>query len=169
MKLDWNTLVAEMVATGEFYPAGLDALVLERDYKEGRAAIRTDGSRITAYAAVEERTSEPWYPLYEIRRVYVASGNGNGTARKLITELIKRFTPEEEKLSRKNPTFFLISKNPTLWHIAATLGFGMVTKFNFPSVREWAKRSGIRKRLPRSATAGNPHHSKRRKRWLLMR
>ncbi len=169
MKLDWNGLVVEMVATGEFHPAGLDALVLERDHKERRADIETDGTRITAYAAIEERTFDPWYPLYEIRRVYVASGNGNGTAQKLIMGLIERFTPKEDESPRKNPSFFLISKNPVLWHIASKLGFRMVTKFTMPNVREWAKRAGLGKRLPRSATARNPHHSKRRKRWLFKR
>ncbi|MBI5457305.1 hypothetical protein HY971_01085 [Candidatus Kaiserbacteria bacterium] len=158
-----------MVATGEFHPAGLDALALERDYGEGRTVIRTEGSRIIAHASVEDRTSESQYPLYEIRRVYVAAGNGNGTAQEIIAELIKRFTPKEEELPGKNPTFFLISKNPALWHIASKLGFHVVTKFTMPNVREWAKRAGLGKRLPRSATARNPHHSKRRKRWLLMR
>ena len=171
MTLDWNAFVAEMVATGEFHPAGLDALALERDYEdeESRTVIRTEGSRIIAHASVEERTYNPRYPLYEIRRVYVATGNGNGTAQEIIAELIKRFTSKEEEMPGKNPTFFLISKNPALWHIATKLGFCVVTKFTMPNVREWAKRAELGKRLPRSATARNPHHSKRRKRWLFMR
>ena len=169
MKLDWNALVAEMVATGEFHPAGLDAKDLRRAHRRRQAAIRRKGRRIIAYAAIEDRTFDPLYPLYEIRRVYVAGGNGNGTAQKLIAKLIKRFTPKEEELPRKNPTFFLISKNPVLWHIASKLGFRAVTKFTMPNVREWAKRAGLGKRLPRSATERNPHHSKRRKRWLFRR
>jgi|SRR3989338_4929059 len=169
LSLDWNALVAEMVATGEFHPAGLDALALKRDYEEGRANIETDGTRITAYAAIEDRTFDPKYPLYEIRRVYVADGSENGTAQRLIMKLIKRFTPEEGALPWENPTFFLISKNPKIWHIASKLGFGVVTTFTMPNVREWAKRAGLGKRLPRSATARNPHHSKRRKRWLFKR
>ncbi len=169
MTLDWNSLVAEMVATGEFHPAGLNALALERDNDNGLSEIHTDGSRIIAHASVEERTYDPQYPLYEIRRVYVAAGNGNGTAQELIAKLIKRFTPKEDESPRKNPTFILISKNPVLWHIASKLGFRVVTKFTMPNVREWAKRAGLGKRLPRSATARNPHHSKRRKRWLFKR
>ncbi|MBI2613103.1 GNAT family N-acetyltransferase [Candidatus Kaiserbacteria bacterium] len=170
MELDWDALAAEMLATGEFHPDGLNAITLKRDYEKGYGAIRTEGSRIIAYASVEDRTFDPHYPTYEIRRVFVAKDkNGSKTAEELIAELIKRFTPPEEELPRRVPTFFLISKNPAIWHIAMSLGFRAVTKFRMPNVREWAKRAGLGKRLPRSATARDPHHSNRRKRWLYMR
>ncbi len=173
MTLDWDALVAEMVATGEFHLSGLNVEMMQRDHEEGRDAIRINGSRITAYAAVENRTFTPCYPTYEIRRIYVAKGiNGGGTAKKLVAELMWRFTPTLEEVSEKKklmPTFFLISKNPAIWHIASCLGFRMVTKFNMPNVREWADEVGLGKRLPRSATARDPHHPRRRKRWLLIR
>jgi hypothetical protein len=169
MPLDWKGLVIAMVATGEFHPSGLEAQRLQSDYENGNAELVSEGDRIVAYAAVEHYPSAPWCPVYEIRRVFVASGNGNGTAENLIGKLMARFTPSEEEKQKKNPAFFLISKNPAIWHIASKLGFRMVTKYTMPNVREWARAIGLGKRLPRSATAHNPHHSKRRKRWLMMR
>jgi|SRR3989344_2161110 len=161
MNLDWNALVAEMVATGEFHPAGLDATVLRRKHRRREAVIRTKGRRIIAYAA---RHKTKLWGCYEIQKVFVAKGvNGHGTAAAMIRELMA--------IRRRNKRFFLITKNPKLEHIVIDLGFEVRTKYNMPNIVEWAERTGLAeaKRLPDSATRDDSHHREEPERWLFMR
>ncbi|MDO8514031.1 MAG: GNAT family N-acetyltransferase [bacterium] len=170
MNLNWNALVAKMKVTGEFDPDGLEADSLEHDYNEGRTVIRTYGSRITAHASVGGGGYFPWYPEYEIRRIYVASGaNGKGKGREIVTELMERFTRIELGLPRKVPTFFLISKNPAVWHIAKSLDFAAVTIHSMPYVVDWANRGGLYYRLPESARCDEPWKLKEPQRWLYLK
>ena len=165
MDLDWNQLFREMLATGEFHASGLDVTTLARDYSNDLAVIRHDGTRITAYGALEATKR---IGSFEVRRLYVGpSLKNNGALWSIVYELMAK-APRDAEL-------FLITKSPAVMRVAQQRGFEQVTKVTMSEVKEWAIEIGLSTngnlgRLPKSAMSRNPPRTPYPKeRWLYVR
>ncbi len=179
MNNEWMRLEADMLRTGMFHGPRLTSRFLAKNFYSDRAVVRVRADNPLRLGKMDYCAYITWLPtadpIYcEIALAYVAEDlEGKGLLKEItgkVLQLLPRI-PVKGKPPEEWPrvSSFLITNNPAMMHVAATFGFRMVTKFTMPNVKEWAKRVGLGKRLPKSATARDPHHSGRRKRWLLMR